>query len=272
MWIKKPMGMNAAERPAASRKKSPMMAAAIGVLVLAGAGVPAYRYFLAPAAAPAEGTLDVTTNPPGAQLFVDGVERGVTPLTVALKPGPHSLELRGGGAPRLMPVTIAAGAQSSQYIELPAAASTGGELRVRTEPAGARVSVDGVARGVAPVTVADLTPGEHAVLLESDLGSIKQIVTIEAGNTASLTVPMAAPEGAPVSGWVAVSSPAVVQLFEGGRLLGTSQSDRLMVSAGRHEIEIVNDELGYRVDPHRAGRAGQGRRRSRSSSRKGRLR
>ena len=241
------MGMNAAERPAASRKKSPMIAAAIGVLVLAGAGVPAYRYLLAPAPTPAEGTLNVTTNPAGAQLFVDGVERGVTPLTVSLKPGPHSLELRSGGAPRLMPVTIVAGAQSSQYIELPATASTGGELRVRTEPAGARVSVDGVARGVAPVTVADLPPGEHTVLLESDLGSIKQIVTIEAGNTASLMVPMAAPEGAPVSGWVAVSSPAVVQLFEGGRLLGTSQSDRLMVSAGRHEIELVSDQLGYRV-------------------------
>jgi hypothetical protein len=241
------MGMNAEQRPAASRKKMPMIAAALGVLALAGAGVPAYRYLLAPAAAPVEGTLNVTTNPPGAQLFVDGVERGVTPVTVSLKPGPHSLELRGNGSPRLMPVTIAAGAQVSQYIELPATASTSGELRVRTEPAGARVSVDGIARGVAPLTVPDLPPGEHTVLLESDLGSIKQIVTIEAGNAASLTVPMAAPEGAPVSGWVAVSAPGVVQLFEGGRLLGTSQSDRLMVSAGRHDIELVSEQLGYRV-------------------------
>jgi hypothetical protein len=241
------MGMNAGQRPAGSRKKMPMIAAAVGVLVLAGAGVPAYRYLLAPAAAPVDGTLNVATNPPGAQLFVDGVERGVTPLTVSLKPGPHSLELRGNGAPRLMPVTIAAGAQVSQYIELPATASTSGELRVRTEPAGARVSVDGVARGVAPVTVPDLPPGEHTVLLESDLGSIKQTVTIEAGNTASLTVPMAAPEGAPVSGWVAVSAPGVIQLFEGGKLLGTSQSDRLMVSAGRHDIELVSEPLGYRV-------------------------
>ena len=89
--------------------------------------------------------------------------------------------------------------------------------------------------------------GRVSTRLRLDLGSIKQIVTIEAGYTASLTVPMAAPEGAPVSGWVAVSSPAVVQLFEGGRLLGTSQSDRLMVSAGRHEIELVSDQLGYRV-------------------------
>jgi hypothetical protein len=241
------METHATEKPAASRRKLPMAAAALALLALAGAGVPAARRFFAPAAPPAEGTLDVSTNPPGAQLFIDGVERGVTPVTVALKPGPHALELRGSGAPRLMPVTITAGAQVSQYIELPATASTSGELRVRTEPAGARVTVDGVARGVSPVTIADLPPGEHAVLLESDLGSFKQTVTIEAGNTASLTVPMAAPEGAPVSGWVTISAPGVVQLFEGGRLVGTSQSERLMVSAGRHELEIVSEAVGYRV-------------------------
>ena len=236
-----------AEKPAASRRKLPMAAAALALLALAGAGVPAARRFFAPPAAAAEGMLNVSTNPPGAQLFVDGVERGVTPVTVSLKPGPHSLEVRGNGAPRLMPVTITSGAQVSQYIELPATAATSGELRVRTEPAGARVSVDGVARGVSPVTIPDLPPGEHAVLLESDLGSIKQTVTIEAGNTASLTVPMAAPEGVPVSGWLTITAPGVVQLFEGGRLIGTSQSERLMVSAGRHDVEIVSEAVGYRV-------------------------
>jgi hypothetical protein len=102
-------------------------------------------------------------------------------------------------------------------------------------------------RGTSPVTVPDLTPGEHAVLLESDRGSVKQIVAIEAGVTASLMVPLSAPEGAPVSGWIAISAPADVQVFENKRLIGSSQSDRLMVSAGRHDIEIVNDTLGYRA-------------------------
>ena len=146
-----------------------------------------------------------------------------------------------------MPITMTAGAQVSQYIELPKTASTSGQLQVRTEPAGARVSIDGTARGTSPVTVPDLTPGEHAVLLESDRGTVKQIVAIEAGITASLMVPLgAATEGAPVSGWIAVTAPADVQVFENKRLLGTSQSDRLMVSAGRHDIEIVNETLGYR--------------------------
>ena len=146
-----------------------------------------------------------------------------------------------------MPITMTAGAQLSQYIELPKTAATFGQLQVRTEPAGARVSVDGTPRGTSPVTVAELTPGEHAVVLESDLGAVKQIVAIEAGITASLMVPLAAPEGAPVSGWIAVTAPADVQMFENKRLLGTSQSDRLMVSAGTPRHRNRQRELGYRT-------------------------
>ena len=225
-----------------------LAAAAVAVIAVAGAGVAAARRYAAPDTAVAEGTLVMTSNPAGAKLFVDGVERGVTPVTVALKPGAHQLELRGDGPPRTMPITMTAGAQVSQYIELPKTASSTGQLQVRTEPAGAKVSIDGTVRGTSPVTVPDLAPGEHAIVLESDHGTVKQIVAIEAGITASLMVPLSgAGDGAPISGWIAVTAPADVQVFENKRLLGTSQSDRLMVSAGRHEIEIVNETLGYRA-------------------------
>jgi PEGA domain-containing protein len=237
------------DAPPEKKSRAPLwlVAVAMAVIAVAGVSLPAVRKLVSPGApSMVDGTLVVNTSPPGAKLFVDGVERGVTPITVALKPGAHSLEVRGDGTPRLMPITITAGAQVSQYLELPKAAVAVGQLQVRTGPAGARVSVDGVAKGTSPLTVTDLAPGEHAVHLESDFGSVKQIVTIEAGNTASLMVPLGAAEGAPVSGWIALSAPADVQLFENKRLIGTSQSDRLMVSAGRHEIEIVNDALGYR--------------------------
>ena len=36
-------------------------------------------------------------------------------------------------------------------------------------------------------------------------------------------------------------------MFEGGRLIGTNLSDRIMVSAGRHDIELVNEAVGYRM-------------------------
>jgi len=234
------------EPPAPRRRWWPAVAAVV-VLGLAGIAWPTARKFVMPAAAATEGTLNVTTDPAGARLFVDGVERGQTPLTVALKPGPHSLEVRGEGAPRLMPVTITAGAQLTQYLELPKATAAVGQLLVRTEPAGARVTVDGVARGPSPVTVAALAPGEHAVQVESDLGSVKQTVVVEAGNTASLTVPLGGADGAPVSGWLAVSAPGELQIFENKRLIGTTQTERMMISAGRHELELVNEAIGYRA-------------------------
>jgi hypothetical protein len=238
------------ELPALSggRRRWQLAAAAAALIALAGVGVAAARRHGTPGpAASNEGTLVVNTEPPGARVYVDGVERGAAPLTLMLQAGPHAMELRGGGAPRVMPITISAGAQVSQYIDLPRGAATAGQLQVHTEPAGARVSVDGTLRGTSPLTVTDLTPGDHLVVLDSDLGSVKQAVTIEAGITASLMVPLGSPQGVPVSGWISLSATADVQVFENKRLLGTSQSDRLMVSAGRHEFEIVNDTIGYRA-------------------------
>jgi hypothetical protein len=233
-----------------SRRMGPIAAAVIGLVVLAMAGVVgARRYFsaAAPAASTATGTLSISSSPAGAVVLVDGDSRGVTPLSIPLKPGPHKVELRNGGEPRTVPVTITAGQQVTQYIEMPALpAAQLGQIQIRTEPAGAQVSIDGVPRGRSPLLIEGVAPGDHLVTLESSFGSVKQTVTVAAATTSSLVVPLTAAEGAPLSGWIAVSAPVDVQIFEGKQMLGTSQTDRIMVSAGRHDLEIVNDTLGYR--------------------------
>jgi hypothetical protein len=142
---------------------------------------------------------------------------------------------------------MTAGSQVSQFYELPHAAPASGQLLVRSDPPGAKVSVDGESHGVSPVTVDGLAPGTHVVSLENDLGAVKENVQIEAGATASLVVPMSAPKGAPVSGWLTVDSPGDVQLFEGQQLLGSNKVDRIMLPIGRHDLDIVNDALGYRT-------------------------
>jgi hypothetical protein len=38
-----------------------------------------------------------------------------------------------------------------------------------------------------------------------------------------------------------------VEVHERGRLLGTSASERIMLSVGRHELELSNPALGYRA-------------------------
>jgi hypothetical protein len=227
-----------------------IIAAAVVVVALTSGGVfAARRYFSAPATtAPTTGTVVVNTDPAGAAVVIDGESHGATPVTATLKTGPHTIELSTkDGVRRTMTVNVTANQQLSQFIEMPKAAAGTGDLQVRTDPPGAKVVVDGQTRGTSPVTVRDLAPGSHVVVLQNDLGSVNEDVTIQPGAVASLVVPMKAPQGAPVSGWISINAPAELQIFENDRLLGTSRTDRIMVAAGRHEFEVANEALGYRT-------------------------
>ena len=219
------------------------IAAAILVAV-ATAGVFAIKSY---ARVPPTGMLVVNTNPDGVQVFIDGRKRGMTPLTLELPTGDHKLELTLGDQTRAIPVKITQGGQVSQFVELPAATAADGKLNIRTDPPGATVTIDGQRRGVSPLLIEGLTPGTHVVGLQNTLSSVTEQVTIQAGATASLVVPLSAPQGIPVSGWVSVNSPVEMQLFEDGRLVGSSRSDRVMMSVGDHSLQLVNETLGYRL-------------------------
>jgi serine/threonine protein kinase len=226
--------------------------AGVVLLALAVGGVMALRHRSAAGIAADTGTLSVNSNPGGAQLLVDGKLAGVTPTTLTLPQGDHTLTLRASGAdPRTMTVSIAAGTQASQYIELPKAEvraeTTSGRLQVRTDPPGALVSVDSIPRGASPVTIGNLAPGDHTVVVSANGNSVQQSVTVDAGMTSALVVPLGVRDKGPLSGWVAIASPIEVQLFEGGKLVGTNQSDRIMVASGTHQLDLVNEALGYRV-------------------------
>src|SRR5262249_32629129 len=96
-----------------------MIAAAAVLIALTSGGTLAARKFFMPAEAPAMGTLAVQTNPAGVSVVIDGKQRGATPLSIALEPGKHVLELQTEGDVRSIPITITPGAQVSQFIELP---------------------------------------------------------------------------------------------------------------------------------------------------------
>jgi hypothetical protein len=223
----------------------------IAAAVVGVAGLGGGAWYVANAsrkpAAPVLGTLSVQTNPPGVPVFVDGVARGNTPARISLNAGSHLLELRGRGVPRVIPVSITGGAEASQYLELPETPSVG-SLLVQSDPPGARVTIDGVDRGPAPASVAGLTPGEHDVELRADGGSpVRQKVMIQAGVTASILAPVATAAPGPVSGWLTVKSAVTIEIRENGRSIGSSDTDKIMMAAGRHEVELVNETLGYRV-------------------------
>jgi hypothetical protein len=176
------------------RVRATWLAAAAALVVLATAGIAGYKV-LAGEAVPALATLSVQSNPPGVPVFVDGVERGTTPTRLTLAPGPHILELR-RGVPRVIPVTLTAGADVSQYLEFVEA----------------------------PVSPEQLIPQAEAVAPDP-------------------VVPP--PAAALLAGWISVTLPFVADIREQGKLLGTTETDRLMLAAGSHELEFVNQSLGF---------------------------
>lgn len=137
-----------------------------------------------------DGELVVQSRPEGATVVIDDREHGVTPLTVRVSPGTHVLQVRAGSAePRVIPLQIRAGVQTAQYVELQGVATTG-VLEVRSDPAKARVTIDGRERGSTPLTLRDVTPGEYKVVLERAGWKSTQVVRVEPGGTAQLVVPI----------------------------------------------------------------------------------
>lgn len=239
------------EQPGNPRKRGKAVVWIAAALAVVAIGVPAWWFggdWLPKGGPPPaqSGRLVIETQPEGAVVFVDGVMRGVTPVDLGLSPGVHQVEVKTGDASRTLPVTITAGGTVTHHMEFQAAVPSFGALLVETEPAGATVSVDGQPRGTSPVVFDDLLPGEHTVRVQSEAGTVERTVVVSAGSRSSLFVPLV-PRGVPVSGWLSVVSPVELQVFENGRLIGSSAADRLMMAAGRHQIELTNDLLAYRA-------------------------
>jgi hypothetical protein len=73
------------------------------------------------------------------------------------------------------------------------------------------------------------------------------VVQVVAGAKAAILAPLGAalPANVPAGGWITVESSEELQVLEGGKLLGSSRMERIMVPAGAHDIELRNDAAGF---------------------------
>lgn len=223
------------------------LALVVTTLALAASGLWAYMNV---AVAPAVASLSVQTTPPGAQVAIDGRSIGQTPTVMSLPPGTYSMQLTApGGQQRDVQVTLRPGESVVHQFEWaaspPVVMPKTGALHIQTEPAGQTVLVDDARRGVSPLTVSDLAPGDHVVVVTGNTGTIRRSVTIAPGETMSLVVAPNAP--AVSAGWLRISSPVLLQLHVGGNLIGNTESDRVMLPAGDHDVVISNAALGFSV-------------------------
>jgi hypothetical protein len=221
------------------------IAASVVAVVAASAGV--VRFPRSPIVQASEmGMLRVESSPAGLPVLVDGIEQGRTPARLSVSAGNHVLELRGRSLPRVMPISVKSGVENTQYVEFPDLPQTG-QLRVDSDPAGATVIVDGVSLGTTPLTVADLAPGAREIVLQTAAGSVRHTVNIQAGATSSLNAPTASPSPSdtPTWGWISATAAFPVDIRVAEKVIGGA-GERIRMTAGRHQIELVNEDRGFR--------------------------
>ena len=194
-----------------------------------------------------EGAVTINSAPQGAEVLIDGLPRGTTPVTLAVASGDHVLLLRNGNATRTVTIAVKAGTESSHYIDLPVATSSEatGRLDITSDPPGASVTVDGVKRGVTPLVLASVAPGVRTVVISDGTSSVTRTVRVNAGASAAVLASLT-PAGAS-AGWLAISSPIELQIVEAGRVIGTTAMARLMLPVGKHDLELVNETLQFRT-------------------------
>lgn len=119
----------------------------------------------------------------------------------------------------------------------PAAAPTG-TLSVTTQPAGARVTLNGSDVGVTPLVLEGVAVGRHLVTVATDTVTLRRSVKVETGKQAALDIPV-------YSGWIAVFSPITLQVSRDGKSLGSSDGARIMLPPGRHILTFTNREFSF---------------------------
>lgn len=167
-----------------------------------------------PPPTPAYGSITVTSSPSGADIYIDNVYKGLSPVLFRDIPnGNHVVLIKLDGYWDLSrSVTVTADNQTvhaALYQQTPAptttslpgqtpASGTGstipatsgkatgyGSLSITTTPEGALAYVDGAMMGVTPTTIPMLAEGPHSVTLVMDgYQDLRTTITVNAGTTA----------------------------------------------------------------------------------------
>jgi hypothetical protein len=157
------------------------------------------------------GSLSLSSSPPGADIFIDGSYRGITPVTLSgLTTGSHTIIIsQSGYTDYSTSATIYAEQTRTVSVTLipstPVPAHTG-SITITSSPSGADVYVDGTSyRGITPVTFSGLTTGSHIIRISlSGYTNYSTSATVYGGQTTTVTgslnplspVPMTSPTAA----------------------------------------------------------------------------
>ena len=191
------------------------------------------------------GSLRVTSSPPGAEIYVDEIYRGYTPMTVgSLATGGHTVRLHlAGYQDNSQNVNIGSGSQSVVSVTMtPVYQPTTGDILVSSIPDGAAIYLDGNYRGRTseknPFDITGVAPGTHTVaLLKSGYRDYSADVTVSAGRTTTVSAVLTPGSVPPSVGQVSVeSTPSGADVYLDNTYRGFTPLILHDVPAGSHSI------------------------------------
>ncbi len=198
------------------------------------------------------GSIYVSSDVDGAQVFLDGNAVGTTPGRVNnVQPGQHILEVRQAGMqPHRETVTVGAGAVASVNASLrpppPVAPPTGVVRVIVSNPNGAvpgdlAVTFDGSPVAGTPPSIDAAQPGQH-ILQVSAAGfrTVRREVAVTAGQTVAIAIDLEQVVQVATGGVVRVivQTPGAVVFLDGEAMEGTPPQ-RANVPGGTHALRIT---------------------------------
>lgn len=129
------------------------------------------------------GVANIMSDPEGAEVILNGISRGVTPVIVPEIPnGRMSLVLKKEGFKTVsQEIAINPGDKPNLHYALE---PLPGRLNISSVPQGARFYINGEPRGNGPISIGEIKPGTYTIKAEMDgFDSVLRDVTIENGAT-----------------------------------------------------------------------------------------
>jgi hypothetical protein len=118
---------------------------------------------------PRVGSLAVSSDPPGADIYLGGLYYGRTNTVISgLAEGEYAIRLSLEGYPDHNGTVRIADGETESYVHSFLLVPTTGSLRVTSEPRGATILLDDRNVGVTDRTIGDIEPGTHQIVLTKE--------------------------------------------------------------------------------------------------------
>ncbi|MGV8073059.1 MAG: PEGA domain-containing protein [Syntrophobacteraceae bacterium] len=180
--------------------------------------------------------LQADSEPPGAQLFVDGALKGNTPMTLELPLGKYSVRISISGYEEWEETIPLEQAKEYPIIAKLRQVVKESFLVVESMPSGAGVYVDGRTKGKTPLRL-KISPGKHKIRLTlSDYEDWESAVQVEDGKENPLNIEM---QQLTKQGLLSINSkPAGAAVFVDGVSKGKTPL-QLKINPGRHRVKLT---------------------------------